>query len=108
MPKNPCLAVAIGAFNAKSKFWYCNDITISHGNVLENITSQFALQQVIKETSHILDNCLSCIDLIFSSQPNLISELGVYTPFHSNCHHQIAYAKFNLQFYYLSQYYQQV
>ena len=76
--KNPFLVVAIGDFNAKSKCWYINDSTTSQGNVLENITSQFGLQQIIKEPTHILDNSSSCIDLIFTSQPNLITESGVY------------------------------
>ena len=54
--KNPFLVVAIGDFNAKSKTWYINDSTASQGNVLENITSQFELKQIIKEPTHILDH----------------------------------------------------
>ena len=46
--KNPFLLVAIGDFNAKAKIWYCNDNTISQGNALGNVTSQFGLHQVIK------------------------------------------------------------
>ena len=37
--KNPFLLVAIGDFNAKSKFWYCNDNTTSQGKALEHVTS---------------------------------------------------------------------
>ena len=85
----PFLVVAIGDFNAKSKSWYINDSTTSQGNVLEDITSQFGLQQIIKEPTHILDNSSSCIDLIFTSQPNLIIESGVYLSLHPNCHHQV-------------------
>ena len=33
--KLPFLFVAIGEFNAKSKFWYCNDNTTSQGKALE-------------------------------------------------------------------------
>ena len=47
------LLVAIGDFNAKSKFWYCNDNTTSQGKALENATPQFGLYQVIKEPKHI-------------------------------------------------------
>ena len=64
---NLFLLVAIGNFNAKSKFWYCNDNTFSQGKALENVTSQFGLHQVIKEPTHILHNSSSCIDLIFAS-----------------------------------------
>ena len=38
----------------------------------------------------------SCIDLIFTSQPNLITNSGVHSSLHPNCHHQIAITKFNL------------
>ena len=55
-PKNFFLVVAIGHFNSKSKSWYFNDGTTSQGNVLRNITSQFGLQQIIKEAIHILEN----------------------------------------------------
>ena len=36
------------------------------------------------------------MDLIFSSQPNLVVESGVHPSLHPNCHHQIVFAKFNL------------
>ena len=106
--KNLILLVAIGDFNAKSKFWYCNDNTTSQGKAFENVTSQFGLHQVIKEPTHILHNSSSCIDLIFASQPNLIIESGVHPSLHPNCHHQLIYAKFNLQIYYPPQYYREV
>ena len=36
-------------------------------------------------------------DLIFTSQPNLSIESGTQLSFHRKCHHQIIYAKFNLE-----------
>ena len=90
------------------KSLYFNDSTISKGNVLENITSQFGLQQIIKEPTHILDNSSLCIDLIFISQPNLITESSVHLYLHANYHHLVVYAKFNLQSYYPSQYHREV
>ena len=89
-------------------YWYISDSTTSQGNVLQNITSQFGPQQIIKEPTHILDNSSSCIDLIFTSQPNLITESSVYPSLYPNCHHQLVYAKFNLQIYYPPQYYREV
>ena len=88
---NPFLTVMIGDFDAKSSNWYLNDITSFEGSQIEFLASQFAMSQVINEPTHILDNSKSCIDLIFTSQPNMI---------HSNCHHQIIYAKFNLKVFY--------
>ena len=76
--------------------------------VIENITSQFGLQDIIKDPTHILDKVSSCIDLIFTSQPNLIIESGVHPALYPNCHHQVVYEKFNLQIYHPPQYYREV
>ena len=51
---------------------------------------------MIKEPIHILDSSSTCIDLIFTSQPNLIIESGVHPSLHPYWHHQIVYVKFNL------------
>ena len=64
---NPFLTVMIGDFNAKSKDWCSSDITSFEGSELDLLTSQFGLSQIIKESTHILDNSRSCIDLIFTS-----------------------------------------
>ena len=97
---NLFLLVAIGGFNAKSTNWCANDQTSFEGNKIEHITSQFGLSQIINEPTHILDSSSSCIDLIFTSHPNLVIESGVHPSLHQNCHHQIIYAKFNLQIFY--------
>ena len=39
----------------------------------------------------------SYIDLIFTTQPNLIIKSEVHSSLHSICHHQIIFAKFNLE-----------
>ena len=75
---------------------------------MENATSQSGLHQVIKEPTHILDNISLYIDLIIASQPNLIIESGVHPSVHPNCHHQLINVKFNLQIYYIPQYYREV
>ena len=55
---------------------------------------------MINEATHILESSSSCVDLIFTTQPNLVVESGVHPSLHPNCHHKIAFAKFNLQTYY--------
>ena len=49
---------------------------------------------------HIYQSFSSCIDLIFTNQPNLVTDSGVHPWLHSNCHHQIVYAKFNFKIIY--------
>ena len=95
--KNPFLIVALGDFNAKTTNWYKNDINSYEGLKIDTITSQFGLQQLINEPTHLTANSSSCIDLIFTSQPNLVMESGVHFSLHLNCHHQIAFAKINLK-----------
>ena len=98
--RNPFLVVTIGDFNAKSSNWFCHDKTNFEADAIENLTSQFGLHQVIKEQTHILDISSLCIDLIFTPQPNSVIESGDHLPLHSNCHHQIIFAKFNLEIVY--------
>ena len=87
----------IGDFNAKSSNWSSNNTTTAEGAQLDYLTSLYGMKQVITEPTHILENSSSCIDLIFSNQPNLIMDSGVHPTLHSKCHHQIIYAKLNLK-----------
>ena len=45
-----------------------------------------------------------CSDLIFLWQPNLVMESGIHSSLHSNCHHWIVFAKFNLSTFYRQSY----
>ena len=51
-------------------------------------------------STHIIRDSSSCIDLKFTSQPNLVIESGMHSSLHLYYHHQITYAKFNLKVYY--------
>ena len=97
---NTFLTVVIGDFNAKSNLWFKGHKTMYEGSKIDGITCTFGLQQIINEPTHIIGDSSSCIDLIFTSKPNLVMESGVHSSLHPNCHHQITYAKFNLKIYY--------
>ena len=84
------------------------DSTNFEGITIENVTSQFGLSQIIKEATHLLKSSSSCIDLIFTTQPNLVVESGVHSSLHTNCHNQIVFAKFNLQIHYPLPYPQEI
>ena len=49
------------------------------------------------EPTHIRKNSSSCIDLIFTNQPNLIVNRGTHPSLHENCQHQITFAKATLR-----------
>ena len=71
-------------FNAKSSNLSSNDTTTAEGVQLDYLTSLYGMKQVITEPTHILENSSSCIDLIFSNQPNLIMDSAVHPTLHSN------------------------
>ena len=101
---NTFLITVIGGFNAKSNKWSEGDRSTIEGSKIDFLTFQFGLSQIIKEPTHIQENSSFCIDLIFTTQPNMVLESGVHHSLHQNCHHQIIFAKFNLTEYYLPPY----
>ena len=61
------------------------------------MTSQCGFKQVISDPTHILESNSSCIDLVFTSQPNLVMTSGVHSSLLSYYHHEKMNAKFKLK-----------
>ena len=74
---NSFVIAAIGGFNAKSNNHYTGYTATLEVSKTEAITSQFWLKQIINEWTHILLKSTSCINLIFTSEPNLVLDLGI-------------------------------
>ena len=104
LANNPFLAVTLGDFNVKPSLQCKSGKTSYQRSKIEGTTSQFGLQQLIKEPTHRTRNLFCCTEFVFGSEPNLVMESGVHYPLHENSHHQIIYAKFNLKAYYPSPY----
>ena len=96
----PSLPVITDDFNARSVSWWSNDINTTEGLKLSSMSSSVGFTQLINEPTHIQSNSYSCIDLIFTDQPNFSVNCGVHASLHPNCHHQIIYSRFNLDIYY--------
>ena len=94
---NPHFVLIIGNLNAKSSNWSSSDITTAESAQLNYLTSLYGRKQVITEPTHILESSASCIDLIFTNQPNIVMDSEELSSLHENCHHQIIYLKLNLQ-----------
>ena len=73
-----CFILIVGDFNAKSSNWSSNETTAAEGAQLGYLKSLCGMKKVITESTHILGNSTSCIDLTFSNQPNLIPECIQY------------------------------
>ena len=94
----------IGDFNAKSSNWSPNDTITAEGAQLDYFTALYGMKQVITKPTHILECSASCIDLIFTNQPNIVMDSEVHLSLHEKCHHQIIYSKLNLRIEYPPQY----
>ena len=105
---NPFLTVVLGDLNFRSNLWFKADKTSYEGSKIDATTSQFGLQQLINEPTHFIADFFSCIDLIFTSQTNLVIESGVHSSLHPNCYHEITYEKFNLKIHYPSPYIREI
>ena len=98
--ESPLCSVVLGDFNAKCNKWLVTDINTVPGMELDKLFSQTGFTQLIKEPTNFEPNKRStCIDLIFSNQTNLITDSGVHPSLFHTCHHQIIYAKIDLNFY---------
>ena len=91
--ENPFCVIITGDFNCRSTQWWQDDIENNEGKLFEPITSDIGLHQLIAEPTHLMGDSKSCIELIFTDQPNLIIESGVHPSLHEQCHHQIVYGK---------------
>ena len=94
---NPFLTILIGDFNAKCASRYSKGSSTTEATKSRLLTSQFGLNQMINEPTYITKNSSTCIDLLFTSQTNLVIESGVHSSLHPNCHHQKFSAKFDLR-----------
>ena len=79
--RNPFVSMIIGDFNTRSNNWRSSDKTTDEGIKHESLTSQCGFKKEISDPNHILEGSSSCIDLIFTSQPNLVLNSGAHSFF---------------------------
>lgn len=60
------------------------NMQVSGSNRFKNILSRFNLSNVVNEPTHFTETSSSCIDLLITNRPNIISEHNVLTPICSN------------------------
>ena len=76
--------------------WWPNGDTTPEGSSIEELTSFLGLTQLITEPTNFEPNKNpSCIDLIFTDQPNLVTSSGTRSSLDSLCHHQITHCVIN-------------
>ena len=78
--------VVLVDLNARSPAWWSEDITALHGTQIDSLTTTHGFKQIISDRTHILPQSSSCIDLIFTDQPNYVIDCGTHPSLHPNCH----------------------
>ena len=68
--RKPSSSVITGDFNARSSASWPKDINTKEGSKFFAPSSSNGFPQLIKEPTHIKTSSSSCIDLIFTDQPN--------------------------------------
>ena len=95
---NPFAVFFAGDFNGHSQLWWSDGDTSAEGTSIEQLTSQMGLNQLLNEPTNFEPNKNpSCIDLIFTDQPNCVIEIGTRPSLDNFCHHQIMYCRMNFQ-----------
>ena len=89
----PLYSVITGDFNARCSRWWKKDITNSTGQEINSLTSSAGYNQIIDKSTHVINNSMSCIDLIFCTNQNVISNYGVDVSMFKKCHHNIIHGK---------------
>ena len=94
--ENPYSMFFTGDFNGHSQLWWQGGNSTAEGIKIEELTNNLGLSQLISEPTNFEPNKNpSCIDLIFTDQPNLVIESGVRSSLDPLCHHQITHCRFN-------------
>ena len=92
----PC-SIIIDDFNARSTKWWKLDKENLEGREINIITRAAGYSQLIHQPTNITKDSLSCIDLIFTSNPNLIKSSGVKMSLFEKCQHNIVYDKIDFK-----------
>ena len=95
--EDPQAVIITGDFNCRSPQWWENDIENDEVEQFEPLTSDLGLHQLISGPTHVIGQSRSCIDLIFTDQPNLFIESGIHPSLHEQCHHQIFHGRLSIR-----------
>ena len=66
------------------------------GQDIDTFTTTSGYTQIIGQPTHIVNDTLSCIDLLFTTYSKLLSDVGVKQTIYDKCHHNIIYRSINL------------
>ena len=71
---NSLFTIILGDFNVRSSVWWTRDKTTMEGTQFESLTTVHSFDELISQPTHLLPQTSSCIDVIFTDQPNLTEQ----------------------------------
>ena len=93
----PLCSVITRDFNAHCWRWWHNDITNSAGQEIDSLTLSAGFKQIVDNPTHVVNNSISCIALLFCTKQNAILNYGVGVSIYDKCHHNIIFCKINIR-----------
>ena len=92
----PLCSVVTGDFNACCTNWWEDVFNNSAGQEIASLTLSAGYTQIIIKPTHVINNLISCIDLILCTNQNVISKYGVDASIFDKYHHNIIYGKIDI------------
>ena len=80
----PLCSIVTEDFNARCSRYWQNDVTNLAGQEIDSLTLSAGYKQIIDKPIHVVNNSMSCIDLLFCTNQNTISNYGVDVPIFEN------------------------
>ena len=88
----------MGDFNCHLQHWWPAGDTNAEGTKLDELMSSLGLTQLISEPTNFEPHKNpSCIDIIFTDQPNIVMESSTRASLNIVCHHQMVNCRVNLK-----------
>ena len=73
--QKPIFLLVTGDFNARYSSWFKNGCATMEGTEIESLTCSYRLNQLVSDPTHILQDSFSCIYLVFTNQPNFLTQI---------------------------------
>ena len=61
-----------------------------------DIISDNCLNQLVNEATHVTSIAETCIDLVITDKPDLVTKCTVLPSLHEKCHHKINHVELNV------------
>ena len=94
--QQPTCSILVGDFNAKLSKWCASDKDSKTGQDTDIFTATLGDTQMIGQPTHIMNDKSSCIELIFTTNSKMLSNVGVAQTIFNKGYYNTVYGSLNL------------